>query len=551
MKNLYGFTTLFILLSFSQLLGQSSSFEKNGWELNAGFGYDQLIKDLDNNSEIIRNEGNYANFSATKYWNIIGVSASTRYTFNSMNTFKSTNFSQMIGNNLFFGFNESKNPLQRIDLAVGPMLNIPIHKEKLYFKIGAEGGYSFLKGGNVRSIGYTTIFWEDIGYIDNQFSPFVRPKAEITFQMSDQWALGLVGHYAHYFNDTPQIIFNLATGGLREGTSYTTSSWGGGVTVRYILGKKTIIPEEKPVVIVTKNIQITVLDKETKEPLKNTKINLVKDDVVISKGTTDENGVFTFLAIPTATYQISGELNEIKTPVSEIFPADFETSSETLDVKLLHFDPRFTLNGLTYNKGTETFEGLVYVILKNLKTNKEGLAISDKKSGTFSFQLEPDTDYSIFGRKDNFISEIETVSTKGLDRSTTLFKKLSIDLEKTEVGKIISLDNIYYDLDKAVIREDASKDLLKLVQFMADNPAIKIELDSHTDSRGTSEYNRDLSQRRAQSVVNFLINRGIERERLIAKGFGESRLVNNCSDGVECSEEEHQKNRRTEFMVID
>jgi outer membrane protein OmpA-like peptidoglycan-associated protein len=86
---------------------------------------------------------------------------------------------------------------------------------------------------------------------------------------------------------------------------------------------------------------------------------------------------------------------------------------------------------------------------------------------------------------------------------------------------------------------------------MHENPTLKIELGSHTDSRGTVEYNRDLSQRRAQSVVDYLVTRGIARSRMVAKGYGESKLINRCSDGVECSDEEHQANRRTEFMVLE
>ena len=84
---------------------------------------------------------------------------------------------------------------------------------------------------------------------------------------------------------------------------------------------------------------------------------------------------------------------------------------------------------------------------------------------------------------------------------------------------------------------------------MHDNPTLEIELASHTDSRGTDKYNQDLSQRRAQSVVDYLVSRGIARDRMVAKGYGESRLINKCADGVSCSEAEHQQNRRTEFTI--
>jgi len=86
--------------------------------------------------------------------------------------------------------------------------------------------------------------------------------------------------------------------------------------------------------------------------------------------------------------------------------------------------------------------------------------------------------------------------------------------------------------------------------LMRDKPGLRIELMSHTDSRGDDDYNMALSQQRAQSVVNYLVNKGIARNRLVAKGYGETRLKNRCSNGVNCTEEEHQQNRRTEFRII-
>ena len=85
---------------------------------------------------------------------------------------------------------------------------------------------------------------------------------------------------------------------------------------------------------------------------------------------------------------------------------------------------------------------------------------------------------------------------------------------------------------------------------MKDKPNLRVEIMSHTDSRGNDDYNMSLSQQRAQSVVNYLVNKGISRDRLVAKGFGETRLKNKCSNGVSCSDDQHQENRRTEFRII-
>ncbi len=115
----------------------------------------------------------------------------------------------------------------------------------------------------------------------------------------------------------------------------------------------------------------------------------------------------------------------------------------------------------------------------------------------------------------------------------------------------IVLNPIYYDLDKSNIRPDAAVELDKLALILKQYPAVKIELSSYTDSRASDQYNLALSQRRAASVVAYLVNKGISADRLVAKYYGETHLVNKCADNVQCTEAEHQLNRRTEFRVIE
>ncbi|MFA5974473.1 MAG: OmpA family protein, partial [Lentimicrobiaceae bacterium] len=109
-------------------------------------------------------------------------------------------------------------------------------------------------------------------------------------------------------------------------------------------------------------------------------------------------------------------------------------------------------------------------------------------------------------------------------------------------------ENIYYNFDKFNIREDAKVELDKLVNIMKEND-ITVELGSHTDSRGSFAYNDKLSQKRAESVVKYIVGADIDKNRITAKGYGERQLTNRCADGVYCTPEEHQANRRTEFKV--
>jgi len=165
----------------------------------------------------------------------------------------------------------------------------------------------------------------------------------------------------------------------------------------------------------------------------------------------------------------------------------------------------------------------------------------------FSFEINNTQAYKLQGSKFSYFPDTITISAQQKD---TIFALLHLDPLFVK-GKVFQLRNILYDFDKANIRADAAVILNELVQIMHENPTLKIELGSHTDSRGTVEYNRDLSQRRAQSVVDYLVTRGIARNRMVAKGYGESKLINRCADGVECSDEEHQANRRTEFTVLE
>jgi outer membrane protein OmpA-like peptidoglycan-associated protein len=128
---------------------------------------------------------------------------------------------------------------------------------------------------------------------------------------------------------------------------------------------------------------------------------------------------------------------------------------------------------------------------------------------------------------------------------TDIHIPVALTLTRIIKNKPIVVENIFYDLNKAEIRPDAAVELDKLVQTLVDNPKITIELSSHTDVRGKDAYNLDLSDRRAKSAVAYIISKGIDPARITAKGYGETQLVVKNAT----TEEEHQKNRRTEFKV--
>ncbi len=227
----------------------------------------------------------------------------------------------------------------------------------------------------------------------------------------------------------------------------------------------------------------------------------------------------------------------------------FVSSSRTKTDKMYSFEknpPTFNLYGIAREKGTQIPVPGVIVEVTNAKTGEVVSMVSDAK-GNFKLKLAPESKYLLYCTKFGCFSRTDNISTEGLKYSEDFFA--DFEVEPIVIDKPIVLENIYYDFDKWNIRPDAAVELDKLVRILKDNPNIDIEMGSHTDSRGSDQYNLVLSDKRAHAAVQYLISKGIEPKRLTYRGYGETVHVNQCKNDVQCSEEEHQKNRRTEFKV--
>ena len=222
----------------------------------------------------------------------------------------------------------------------------------------------------------------------------------------------------------------------------------------------------------------------------------------------------------------------------------------------------YYLQGITYTKDKDD----KLQVLANTKVSildEKGDIMQDfvtGNDGKFLFRVYENEDYNMVGEADGYLVRRQPYSTKGksVDPSTLkeLLTTITLDtilvLDKIEINKIFVLENIYYNFARAEIRPDAAKELDKLVQLLVDNPEIKIELGSHTDSVDTDSYNLDLSQRRANSAVNYIVQHGISPDRIVAKGYGESKPIarNTNPDGTD-NPDGRQRNRRTEFKILE
>jgi outer membrane protein OmpA-like peptidoglycan-associated protein len=213
---------------------------------------------------------------------------------------------------------------------------------------------------------------------------------------------------------------------------------------------------------------------------------------------------------------------------------------DVVEVKEVNTENVYSLKGNLFDKISNSQLTGASVVLKNKTTGKSIEKVIDNNG--FSFDLTESTDYSVRFTNSSYISKTIDFSTDTETYLITLNESLSRDA--------ILLNNIYYDFESYKLTSLARKELDKLVAILIQYPNMKIKLNSHTDSKGKDGYNEYLSRKRAKSVVNYLVTKGINGNRLSYNGYGESKLVNKCSNGVDCSEAEHQENRRTEFVIV-
>lgn len=217
------------------------------------------------------------------------------------------------------------------------------------------------------------------------------------------------------------------------------------------------------------------------------------------------------------------------------------------------------VNGVVLDKNSKEPIGEATVILLDGE-NKTLAEVISASNGAFSFPLECDKQYSARATKEGYsTAEKAFVSTSEneleLDLTLDMEKGKDLDVTPIEVGsdltKVLNLNPIYFDFDRYNIRPDAAIELQKVIAVLKEYPNMKIDVRSHTDSRGRDSYNLSLSKKRNASTIEYIITAGgINRGRVTGDGYGETVLVNGCSNGVKCEDYEHEQNRRSEFIVV-
>lgn len=324
-----------------------------------------------------------------------------------------------------------------------------------------------------------------------------------------------------------------------------------------------------------REMTIIVFDSDTKIAITNALVNIYSGGKVIETKRTDLNGNIIFcttqdtdyaikiekegFVINTVGYSTKGEIDaessKLEVPLVNIKQIKLElqisaskngtSPANSKNPNPLNLKNKSILTGFIKSEiDKRPMEG-VLVSFINVCDNTTQQIITDA-DGSYTFYMNEDCDYTIevsksgYSKNVNKIKKVKNGNSKVISQDLSLFKE----------GDLITMDNIYYDSGSSILRKDAMKELNKLALTLQKTPTMVIEIGSYTDSRGDAQDNLNLSTKRAQAAVDYIVNKGISRNRILAKGYGESEPVNSCTDGVSCTEIEHQQNRRTTVKII-
>lgn len=231
-------------------------------------------------------------------------------------------------------------------------------------------------------------------------------------------------------------------------------------------------------------------------------------------------------------------------------PVELSTKNVNVDTtfrcELILLPTKITIALKVIAKDTKKPIDMATTSIANFNFGKDTVMMTNK-NGLVTINVDRNKDYVAHGAKKGYIDDQKSFNTSHEDGKII---ELQLELTPIKKGEKFKLENIFYDLNKSTLRPESMAALDKLADFIVKND-LRIELSAHTDSRGSATYNQRLSQARAQSCVDYLLSKGVKKSQIVAKGYGESKLINKCKDGVSCSEDEHQDNRRTEVKILE
>lgn len=433
----------------------------------------------------------------------------------------------------------------------------------------------------------------------NEMFPFVDDKGNLYFSSDGQAGLGDLDIFFTQMDGTTskgRIInlgspinsskddFGIVTDGLRKAGYFSSNRKRGGADDDiYKFDRECELKEGCDLIL-------AIYDAETKMPLDNTKIVYEDKDGNIKEKMSDADGSvnlegldqdieFAFRAtrdgysantVSFSTKDCDNEASRLEIPMSRPKPvadstalaqnASGQTTGQPINAGETTTQGKqgtgtsgtsgtatgntCIIRGRVMSQGTKQAVDGVLVTLRSECDGSTQTAYTDA-TGNYQFTVAEGCDYTVEGSKDNLGSKGKRIRKLNCKKGP-----VTADVFMFGTGDIVQVDNIYFDYGKCNLRSDARAELDKLVTMMRKYPKMRIELRAHTDSRSEADFNQKVSEGRAKISAGYLFKRGISRSRVEFAGYGESMPVNGCVDGVECTEEQHAQNRRTEIKIL-
>ncbi|RCR69532.1 OmpA family protein [Larkinella punicea] len=295
-----------------------------------------------------------------------------------------------------------------------------------------------------------------------------------------------------------------------------------------------------------KQLNIFVYDAKTSEPIAVADVRVIKAGVNQDLRFTGVDGKTSFCLDANVDYEFKA-IKEGYSPNSIRFSTMTQSERPVMTVSIyLEKSENTLVKGTVKTEVNQQPAPGVTVTLRNDKDKSEQQVVTGT-DGKYEFEMKPGAPYTLTTQKNRYTANSEQIPKMKAGKNPKLIEKQQGIYGE---GDVFELKNIYYDYNKFFIRPDAARELDHLARLLKKYPEMKIELRSHTDSRANDAYNLQLSTYRARATVDYLVNHGIDPSRLDAQGYGETEILNGCTDEVACPESKHQKNRRTEFKIV-
>jgi len=309
----------------------------------------------------------------------------------------------------------------------------------------------------------------------------------------------------------------------------------------------------KPI-LCTKTMSGTVLSKQDNFPIKNASVELSKDGTFIKNTKTNNAGYFSFDLPCNSVYTVSIRKDNYALAMRALETDNNKTVKGNIEIRLKRISCEQTVEGIVRNSHTNAPEQ--GVLLQLFNAGKLIKTITTTSDGSYSFNTACYKSYKVLTSKQFFIDGTQYfVSGSTNNAIVQKLIKVSPILDFVEVREILMLKvnplNLTFILNKNELTSALIKELNKVAALMEKYPYIRLEINVHTDSRANDNLNMKLSKQRAEKIIEYLISRDISSDRLTGDGYGETQLLNHCSNGVKCKNYEHLKNRRIEFIVLD